>query len=249
MDYEIISLAERFDLFEEQDRIGGELWPEFMRHDPIAIEHWMDLIEAFKKFQLMILADGEILAVINTVPLNFTDDIDLLPNGGVIWGIKQAILDYRSGTSPNMLMAVQIVVNKRHLGKGLSKISTEEVCRLAKNNGLSNVIVPVRPNNKHEYPLIDIKDYANWKNDDGLPFDSWLRVHVKMGGKVIKVCTESMFIPGTIVEWKDWTGMKFPGTGRYIVEGALNPVSIDLESNLGTYVEPNIWVVHNIEIA
>lgn len=247
MNYKTVSLAERYDLFEEQDKIGGELWPEFMRHDPIAIEHWMDLIGTFKKYQLMIMSGEEILAVINTVPLNYRDDIELLPDGGVIWGIQKAIRDSDSGISPNMLMAIQIVVNKRHLGKGLSKISTEEVCRLAKNNGLSNVIVPVRPNNKHKYPLIDIEDYAFWKDDKGLPFDNWLRVHVKMGGKIIKVCPESMYIPGTIIEWKDWTGMKFPGTGKYIVEGALNPVSIDLDSNLGTYIEPNIWVVHDIE--
>jgi hypothetical protein len=247
MDYKTVSLAERFDLFEEQDRLGGEPWPEFLCHDPVAIEHWMDLIEVFKKYQLMIMADEEILAVINTVPLNFKENIKLLPDGGVDWGIKKAIFDHHSGTSPNMLMAVQIVVNKRHLGKGLSKISTQEVCKLAKINGLSDVVVPVRPNNKHEYPLIDIEDYVTWKNDKGLPFDNWLRVHVQAGGKIIRVCPKSMFIPGTIDEWKEWTGLEFPGTGKYIVKGALNSVSIDLDNNLGTYIEPNIWVVHNID--
>jgi hypothetical protein len=38
--------------------------------------------------------------------------------------------------------------------------------------------------------------------------------------------------------------MYFGESNKYIVQGALNPVNIDLENDLGEYIEPNIWVLH-----
>jgi hypothetical protein len=38
--------------------------------------------------------------------------------------------------------------------------------------------------------------------------------------------------------------MAFPESGDYIVPGALVPVQIDRERDLGHYVEPNVWMRH-----
>ena len=92
-----------------------------------------------------------------------------------------------------------------------------------------------------------MEDYINWKNDDNYPFDNWLRVHLKAGGKIIKICSKSMFIPGTIDEWKEWTQLDFPGSGSHIIPGALNPISIYTEKNQGFYIEPNIWILHKLK--
>jgi hypothetical protein len=35
-----------------------------------------------------------------------------------------------------------------------------------------------------------------------------------------------------------------PETGSYPVPGALVPVEIDREGDMGVYVEPNYWMVH-----
>ncbi len=40
--------------------------------------------------------------------------------------------------------------------------------------------------------------------------------------------------------------MKFPESGWYVVEGALCPIRIDMEKDLGVYIEPNVWVSHEI---
>ena len=40
--------------------------------------------------------------------------------------------------------------------------------------------------------------------------------------------------------------MKFPESGEYVVEGALCPVLIDREKNLGTYIEPNVWISYDL---
>ena len=50
--------------------------------------------------------------------------------------------------------------------------------------------------------------------------------------------------PTEIREWEKWTGMRFPESGKYIVPGALVPVQIDCERDLGSYVEPNVWMYH-----
>lgn len=40
--------------------------------------------------------------------------------------------------------------------------------------------------------------------------------------------------------------MQFPESGPYIISGGLVPVEIDCQHNLGVYIEPNVWMVHEI---
>ena len=78
------------------------------------------------------------------------------------------------------------------------------------------------------------------------PADPWLRTHVRIGGRIVKVAPCSMTIVGTVAEWSRWTGMSFDRSGQHAVEGALTPVTISLEHDHGTYVEPNVWVQHRL---
>jgi hypothetical protein len=40
--------------------------------------------------------------------------------------------------------------------------------------------------------------------------------------------------------------MKLPESGEYVVEGALCPVVIDRENDLGIYTEPNLWISYKL---
>lgn len=180
--YKIVSLKERYDLFERQDRICEEVWPEFMLHDTVANTFWMQFIEAFKEYQLLIMDGSEILAIINTVPMHFEKSINELPDEGWDWSVKKSISDYKDKIKPNILMGVQIVVNRKHQGKGLSFLAVREMYNLAGKKGFNKLILPVRPSDKHKYPLIPMENYIKWKNENGLHFDNWLRVHIKIGG-------------------------------------------------------------------
>jgi hypothetical protein len=82
--------------------------------------------------------------------------------------------------------------------------------------------------------------------EDGLPEDPWLRVHVKAGGKIIEVAPRSMVIAGTLDEWREWTGLPFDTTGDVVVPKALVPVHCDVRHNHAVYVEPNVWVRHDL---
>jgi hypothetical protein len=55
-----------------------------------------------------------------------------------------------------------------------------------------------------------------------------------------------MYIPGTVAQWEEWTGMVFPESGQYIIEGACQPVRIERESDLGEYYDPNVWMKHTL---
>jgi hypothetical protein len=53
-----------------------------------------------------------------------------------------------------------------------------------------------------------------------------------------------MRITGTVAEWEEWTGTRFPGDGQYTFPEGLAPVEIDREHDRGSYWEPNVWIVH-----
>ncbi|MCK4461870.1 MAG: hypothetical protein KAW46_08685 [candidate division Zixibacteria bacterium] len=72
-----------------------------------------------------------------------------------------------------------------------SRMSAEAVRvmkEIGQSRSLSTMIAPVRPSAKHLYPLTDAARYIEWQTDEGLPFDPWLRVHVRLGGEIVKVC-------------------------------------------------------------
>jgi len=56
-----------------------------------------------------------------------------------------------------------------------------------------------------------------------------------------------MTIPGTLAQWEEWTHLRFPQSGDYIIPGALAPVHIDIEQDQGLYLEPNVCVEHQLE--
>ena len=113
-------------------------------------------------------------------------------------------------------------------------------------NGLTSVIACVRPTWKPRYPLTPIDRYARWTREDGLPFDPWIRIHVRAGGRIARPSPRSMTVTGTVAEWEEWTEMAFPESGTYLVPGGCEPVAIDREADRGTYYDSNVWVVHEL---
>lgn len=116
----------------------------------------------------------------------------------------------------------------------------------ARAHGLRAVIACVRPTWKPRYPLTPIERYAAWTRDDGLPFDPWIRIHVRARGRISRPSPASMTITGTVANWEHWTGMAFPESGAYVVTGGCEPVAIDRDADIGTYHDSNVWIVHDL---
>ena len=222
------------------------IWDEFMFHDRYGNDYWHYLVDAFPRWQLYLLDDsGAPIAVAQTMPCVWDGTMDGLPVGwaeGMVFGAQS----YERGETPNTLMALEISVSPDYAGQGISYTMLNAVRERAAAAGHQAVIVAVRPSLKSRYPITPMERYCRWTRADGLPFDPWLRVHVRVGGEILQVAHPSMVIEGTVAEWEEWAGMRFPDSGDYVVEGALVPVQIDRELDFGRYVEPNVWVHHPI---
>lgn len=223
-------------------------WPEFMYKDKVAAECWPALEQRFGDYQFAITdgTTGAIVAQVNSLPLAWDRPFEELPETGWDWALQQGVDDERAGRPARIQCALQIAIGPEYRGKGISSHALEIMKQIGREKGLPFLVAPVRPNRKAHYPAMPIEDYIAWTTEDGLPFDPWLRVHMRPGGKIIKVCHRSMTITGTVREWEEWAGMRFPSTGSYEVPGALTPITIDREADTGLYVESNIWVRHNL---
>lgn len=229
----------------EQVNMGKKAWPEFMQHDAIVGKYWPNLYSDFLDYQFAVKSENALVGVGNSIPVYWTGDFSKLPAQGLDWAMEKAVDDKKEEQVPNLLVAVQILINFDLRSKGLSYELLDSMKLVARNNGIKHIALPVRPTLKHIYPLIPMQKYIEWTNEKGEQFDPWLRVHIKAGGKIVSICSESMKIQGEISEWKEWTGLNFQSSGLYTIENALCPINIDLANNLGEYIEPNVWIIHS----
>jgi GNAT superfamily N-acetyltransferase len=244
--YTLVSLADRPDLADPAGAFNVSVWPEFMLQDSEADQYWHLLDTVFGDYQLVLLdADGAIAATNNSAPLRWDGTDGGLPDG---WDrqFEQTARDLESGAAVNTLGALQIVVDPARRGTGLGGFMIEAMRANARAHGLGAVIACVRPTGKDRYPLIPIEQYAFWTRPDGEPFDAWIRLHVRLGGRIVRGSPRAMTIRGTIAEWELWTGQRFPGSGDYLLPVAAAPVTIDLDADMGAYFDPNVWIVHDV---
>lgn len=227
-----------------QTRIGAE-WPEFMLHDPVA-QGLTDCYERLPEFQFVLVdpVTGEAVSIANSIPLAYEGAIEELPDEGWDWALTTGLEDLDRGRPPRLLCALQIVVFGDNRGRGISRRAVQAMKENGRAHGLASMIAPVRPSRKCDFAEEPIDDYIRRFRDDGLPEDPWLRVHARLGARIVQPCPRAMTITGTVAEWESWADMRFTESGDHIVPGALVPVHIDIENNLGTYIEPNVWMHH-----
>jgi GNAT superfamily N-acetyltransferase len=244
--HRLVRVADEPALWRPADIMCSAAWPELMLHDPVADRNWNRLRDDWPKFQLVLVDEaGEVAAASQAAPLQWDGTDEGLPEG---WDaqFERSVAGLDAGCQPDALGAIQICVAPGRRGSGLSAVMLEGMRRTALDARLKAVIACVRPTEKGRYPLLPIETYAAWKRADGLPFDPWLRVHARAGARIVRGSPRSMTITGSVGEWQEWTGLTFPVSGPYVVDGALSPVEIDLAADCGVYYDPNIWMVHDL---
>ncbi len=239
--------AERPDLDERWNEASKRVWPAFALHGETPNAYWDGLARHYPECQLYLL-DGDsntFMGIGNTVPVVWDGTPAGLP-GGVDDVLLAAIRDRASQAPATTLCALQAGILPEFRQRGLSTVIIEAMRDVAASRGLADLIAPVRPNQKSMYPLTSMERYIQWQRPDGLPQDAWLRVHARLGAEIIGVAERSMEVSGTVADWEEWTGLTFPDSGPYVVEGALVPVIIDRATDSGLYVEPNVWMRHRV---
>lgn len=220
-------------------------FPEFITADPVA-SHYIGRVRSyFVDFNIMLVDDdtAQPLATGWAVPLRWSGELADLP-AGYTDATRRAVHDYESGATCDTLVICGGIVDRSRSRRGLASNLITALRDLPAASGLSRVIAPVRPTQKSAYPLIPIETYASWKRRDDLPFDPWLRTHVRLGGRVIACAPHSQTMVGTVEQWQTWTGLSLPSTGCYVIPDGLAPLYVDVERDFGTYTEPNVWVRH-----
>jgi hypothetical protein len=239
---EIASYAARPDLAARVGEIADP-WPEFIHHANCN-RLWHVMRERFPQFQLVLFdtEGGRLLGRGQTIPVSWDSTVEGLP-GGVDDAVEKGAV--AADGDADTLCAIVAVLDTAAQGHGLSSLLIEGMRGAAAAGGLRALIAPVRPTLKERYPLTPIERYAAWRREDGSAFDPWIRVHERLGGEILGIAERSMTVEGSVAEWESWTEMAFPESGAYVLPGALVPIEVDRALDRGSYVEPNVWMLHS----
>ncbi|WP_077325595.1 GNAT family N-acetyltransferase [Virgibacillus siamensis] len=245
--YTVNTVKARPELVDEFDKLHGLGWVKYMSQDPVGVTYWRKLFSCFPEFQYLLFnKESHPVACGNAIPFDWDGSDATLPSGwdGVF---EKGMTDYKYHKSPNSLSALAIVIHPDFRGKGLSGLMVREMKALAVEHNLDKMVAPVRPSSKSKYPLIPMDEYITWLREDATPFDPWIRTHYKSGASIIKVAERSMVIPASVKKWEDWTGLKLPASGRYVIKDGLVPLNVDIAADKGVYIEPNVWMRHYLD--
>jgi hypothetical protein len=247
MSAQLFTAAERPDLWERAyDQIVG-VWPTYNEQGDVLGRHWSRLDEDYADFQLVLYDEerNQALAHGHTIPLRWDGTVEGLPDG-IDEAMERAVRLFDEGGQPNTLSALAIEIPPQHQGGGLARTMIGGMREIASACDFGNLIAPLRPTWKERYPLTPIERYASWTRPDGLPFDPWIRLHVRLGAEIMKPLPRSLHITGTVAEWEEWVDLPFPESGTYVFPHALAPLEVDREADRCEYWEPNVWVRHRI---
>jgi hypothetical protein len=240
LEYQVYTLKDRPDLTEALKQLNRKSWPDFIIHGDTF--SWSRIYHDLNDFLLLLTdKDDSLIGGGFTVPVPWNGTFDDLPSSNekiIARGLEN------SRASANTLIAVAALVDKRFRGHNISAEILKQMKSLAIRRGLQHLIVPVRPTWKARYPLQSIESYSTWRNKDGFFYDPWLRTHQRLGATVMTCVDSTLTVRGTIADWENWTGMVFPESGEYVVKDALEPVRMDVASDVGIYHEPNVWMQH-----
>ena len=243
MKYAVYTHAERPDLAEQAAGLGDEFWPEYNMHGDVTNAHWLRMRTELPELQFVLYDEEarELVAEGHTMAVPWDGTTDGLPDG------YDGIFELGFGAEPKTaLCAMAAEIRPGYQGGGLAAEMLRLMRGVAERQGLGAVLACVRPSLKERYPLARIDEYARWTREDGLPFDPWIRVHVRLGAELSRPEPRSLRITGTVAEWESWTEMAFPVSGDYVFPRGLATVSIDREADRGLYFEPNVWLVHRL---
>ncbi|MEJ2288194.1 MAG: hypothetical protein P8Y02_06010 [Deinococcales bacterium] len=251
MELTIVPLTERPELAPALfSRELSFVWPTFMRRSKTGELYFApDRFARFRDFVLVAFDPSRpdvVLGRAMSAPFRLDPELgrEGLPDAGWDEVIRWADEDARLGRETDTISALEILLHPEAAGRGFAARMVGALREHARRLGFRELVAPVRPTSKHLEPDTPIEEYAFRTRQDGLPYDPWLRVHVRAGGGLVRVAPCSMTIVGSLPEWRRWTGLPFDRSGPLTVPQALVPVHVSVQQGHAVYVEPNVWVRH-----
>jgi hypothetical protein len=239
--YAVHTRADSSDLRKAAIAIEQSAWNAlgFLNFTRSHFQYYEELLDEHAECQVCLVDEetGYPVAVGTCAPLVHSRNEDL-PAEGWDWVVETAS---RRGGAPNMLGGLGISVPLVNRSKGLARLVIQAMRDLAQKRGYDGVIIPVRPTSKCNHPGVPMEEYLSWSDDRGRAYDPWLRSHLAAGGRIVGPCARSMVVEEPVAFWETWTGQRYDHSGEYAFSGALVPLKVDLENQMGKYEEPNVW--------
>ena len=236
--------AERPDTREHFRRLNVAGWPRFLtERDECGLDAvWNHVYTTLGAFQFLLRDDADtVVAAGMSVPFRWNGATADLPES-MAEAIRRGCAHVGRGANALCAMAARVDPDQR--ARGLSTVILNNMRAVGVEHGLTHFVAPVRPTLKAAYPLTPMERFVEWRRPDGTLIDPWLRVHERLGATILGVAPRTMVNVGTVAEWEEWTDMRFPDSGPYVVPGALQPVRIDRDKDEGRYEDPNVWMRH-----
>ncbi|MBM9576897.1 hypothetical protein JWG45_06985 [Leptospira sp. 201903070] len=249
MEFRLITFAQAFAEGISKEELDIDVWPVFLNQDPIGKEFYPWVVEKFPTLHCAALTtDRRVAGTGKMIPFYWNGEENTLPKG---WGeaVLKGVKDLETGIDSNSASAWSIEILPEFRGSALSHSILSALKKNAASQNILHLFACVRPNQKEKFPFLSLEEYLERRREDGFAQDPWIRVHERAGAELIRIEKKSMVIRGTIPEWEKWTGLSFPKSGEFAIPGGLVPVIIDRDSNLGEYVEPNVWFHHRTKDA
>jgi GNAT superfamily N-acetyltransferase len=196
------------------------------------------LAEAAPELQWLVEEDGLPVAVVRGVALRWDGRAEHAPAGGAGEAVRRA---GEAGADTLAVLTVTVAFGARGRGVG-SALLTDLVEGGAATAGLARTLLLLRTHAKRDYPLVPYPRYVSAVRADGAPFDPWLRAAWRAGLVPVLGVDRSLVARAPLAAWQRWLGLPVPGSGPYLVEGAIKPANLELERDEGRYREPHLWV-------
>lgn len=229
-------------------------WPPYVDADPVAAAALPAVRDAFPHLAVALTqpaaghhdgdGDGEQLAgAAWGVPVAWDQDPAHLPTG-YSDALVRSLADRESGAACDTLVVCAAQVHPAHARTGAAARLLTHLIDVGSGTGLHQVVAPLRLTGEHHHPTVPVEDYVTWRRPDGQALDPWLRTHERMGARVVTTAPASQSFVGTVGQWRAWTGLPLATSGQHLVPGALAPLHVDVEGDVGRLDEPGVWVRH-----
>lgn len=192
----------------------------------------------------VLLVGDEVVAVVRGVRLAWDGTRSSAPAGGAREALARA-----GEAGADTLAALDVVVAEAWRGRGVGTAVLAGLDRWRAQRGAARLLVLLRPHAKADYPLVPFARYASFVTDRGEPFDPWFRAAWRSGLWPVRGVDRSFVARAEVADWQRWLGRPVPGSGPYLVPGAIKPAILETERHSGGYREPHLWAAPGAALA
>lgn len=184
-----------------------------------------------------------------TTRFAWDQELDSLPGGWQDVVRASYIHSHVEQSQPNTLVGLFIFVEDQFRQQGWANNVIEEMRTLAKRNAIQALIIPLRPplRYKKDYAAMPMAEFAALKRDDGLPLDHWIRLHTRLGAKILCASEKSHRHAMSVQDFHaQFSPVPLTENGDMLVErnGEWYKIYVNLEHDIVLINQGCVWVRH-----